>query len=80
MINVTKKQFSSILRPSVLCYITAKVKYVLFFNSTKTMKAMELSNSLELKFQLPPRMEGFLIYAALKGIQERVMYLGRQHA
>jgi len=40
---------------------------------------MELSTTLELKFQLSPRTEGFLIYATLKGIQERVVCLGQQH-
>ena len=44
------------------------------------MKAMELSTTLELKLQLSPRTEGFLIYASLKGIKEDVMCLGRQHA
>ena len=43
------------------------------------MNAMELSTTLELKFQLSPRTEGFLIYATLKGIQERVVCLGQQH-
>jgi len=59
MVNVRKKQLTAILRPSLFCYITVQVKYVLFINSTKTMKAKELSTNLELKFQLSPRTEGF---------------------
>jgi len=44
------------------------------------MKEKELSKSLELTFQLTPRTEGFVIYATLKGIQERVVCLGRRRA
>jgi hypothetical protein len=80
IVNVRNKQLIAILRSSLFCYIIVKVKYVFFFNSTKTMKAMELSTTLELKFQLSPKTEGFLIYAILKGIQERVVCVGRQHA
>jgi len=51
MVNVRKKQLIAILRPYLFCNIIVKFKYVLlFFNSAKTMKAMELSTTLELKF------------------------------
>jgi hypothetical protein len=44
------------------------------------MKVMDLSTTVELKFQLSPKTEGFLIYSILTGIQERVVCVGRQHA
>jgi len=58
----------------------SKSQMCVVFNITKTKKSMELSTTLELKFQLSSRTEEFLIYATLKGIQEHVVCLGRQHA